>query len=159
MLCCSQSRQSIPSLDRRIPLTRSWSRFVVEVATNPIGNLFMMARGMKSAPVKLYQTTSSSHLFFQHLESVIHIKRMIRFLVVTSIGRQKNCVRIFKSRRIIRPTIEMHLDRKVTRIWRRIEQMLQQNDIFFVFVRMFSVTGNLPGNQYNLLCWLGRRST
>src|SRR6266496_3193910 len=81
---------------------------------------------------------------------------MILLLAVGTVGSQKYRVGVVERRRLAGPTFEMRFDADLARkVRRRFEQVLQQDDIFLVFVRLLGMTGDGSGDEHDLFRPLG----
>jgi hypothetical protein len=99
----------------------------------------------------LHQTAAAFHLPFEDREPAGNVKWMIRFAAIAPIRGDKDCVGIFEGRGIIGPAFEMSFNPDLAaEVRRSLEEVFEQDDILFVFVRLFGMAGDRSGEQDDL---------
>ena len=90
--------------------------------------------------MQLDQAASPLHLFFQLLDAVMIVERVVGLQLISPIGDHHNGVRLFDQIRVIGPTVQNNSGLNVPDL-RMVEKVFQQYGGLFVFMRVFCVPG------------------
>ena len=152
MTWCAQLRLGLPGLNGGIPMVRRVAGFIIEMSADPFRNLVVDAHGTERAPVKEHEAAAALHLPFDDLPMIAGVKRVIFFLAIRAVGGQEDRVGIVECRGVLGPGVKMRLDEHLAlQIGRSVEQVFEQDDIFFVFVRLLRMAGNGSGDEHDFL--------
>ena len=87
---------------------------------------------------------------------VADVKGMILFVAIGAVRSQEDGVGVIECRRVLRPAVKVGLDaRFALEVGRRVEEVLEQDDVLFVFVGLFGMTGDRSGDEDDFPGWIG----